>query len=258
MTHKVILDNFSLDWLSRSIEEELGLLIISAKCSQSLENPCQELDYILEKLIPLRWINVFESNELSEKYKYQTYITIATILNKYGYKNDTLYAKAIEGLRMYKDDKFDLLPSHQYKKAEKAIELLSSEVRYHTKKPTYKKTITQFRVGDVLSIKVGNAYTATIVKKIDRVNETPILEVYKAKFDKKPSLDDLRNVKLVDALYFVSKLNYLPDLAHQIELIENIPTNYEFKSYPVGNIFDFIKSLIAINDITIANTGYKK
>ncbi|WP_282081566.1 hypothetical protein [Aquimarina algiphila] len=257
MTHKVILDNFSLDWLSRSIDEELGLLIFNAKCSRSLETPDKELDYILENFINLRWVNVFESTELSEKYKYQTYITIATILNKYGYKNDALYGKAIEGLKMFKDDKFGLLPSHQYKKAEKAIELLSSEVKYHTKKPTYKKTITQFRVGDVLSIKIGNVYTVVVVKKIDRINETPILEVYNAKFDKKPSLDDLKNVGLVDGQYFVSKLNYLPDMAHQIELIDTISTNYEFKGYPVGNVFDFIKRLVAINELTIANMVYK-
>lgn len=256
MTHSVILNNFSLPWLVRAIEEELGKLVFMAKCYRNLTTPEQELAYILERFIPLRWRYVFDAKDASEQYKYQVYITIAVFLNKYGYQDEYITQKAITGLKMFKENAFGMMPSHQYKKAEKAMLFLKETVAYHTKKPGYKATITQYRAGDVLAIKIGEVYAVAVVVAIQCINETPVLEVYKGTFTTKPSLTDLSNLgPVVEAHYMVGNLNYLPDMAHQISCIGSIAVDFKFKGGPYYEVFEFLEMLYKSNKIDVDLTA---
>lgn len=250
ISHKVITDNFSFAWLNRAIEEELTQLIFYAK-SPKAGNPDEELTFILDQLLSLRWNMLFNSMEVSDEYKYAAYISIATMLNKYGYKDETIYAKAVEGLSKIRDDEFGYRPMHEYKKADNAIAMFESDVEYHPKKPTPKTSITQYRIGDIFSIQLGKQYAVAQVKKIDRVNEAPIVEIYHGLFEQIPSIDEVHSLELSGTQNLVDGLNYLPDMAHQFKLIATIKTDGKAERMGVANIFRFVADAARINDIKI-------
>ena len=243
MTHKSILENFSFRFLVRALEEELGAILFRAKCYRHLKTPEEELNYILEQLLP-RWNIMFDSKDFSEVYKYNTYITMATYLNNYGYQNDGITKKAVAGLTKLKNDEFGLLPAHQYKKAEKAIALLEAPVAYHTKKPGYKATVTQFRQGDVLSIKCKGFYYAAIINEVTDVYESVSVCTYEKIFEDEPTLSDLQNIPFLKDIHSISNLNYIQDPAGQFKLIENIkwePIKYSLIASKIDEYLNDLK-----------------
>lgn len=241
MTLKGILDNFSRRFLARALEEEMSRIVFQAKCYRNLDTPEKEQTYILENVMA-RWNTALENVDTSPVYKSHIYITLAAYLQKFGYADAVITQAAIDGLRKFEADEYGFMPSHQYKKALKAIEVLSAPTEYHTKKPGYKATVTQYRAGDVMSLQFGQAYAAAYVIDVSDIYEALNVAVYNKAFDAKPTLDNLKGVGWHDRAYHISNLNYNPDPAGQIELIATLPDLYDGKSVLVGSdIYSFLR-----------------
>jgi hypothetical protein len=243
MTHKAILENFSTRWIERSVREEIEGLVFQAKCYRNLDSPEKELNYILEKLL-LRWNHVEQSEDLNALYKAQTRIALATYLHVNGYQDEKLTEQTVAHLTQMKNDDFGLMPSHQYKKVDKAIELLTSPPKYKKTKPGYKASITQFRKGDVIAIQHLDKYYVAVCSRVNYVNESPSLRIVNQVFDSKPKLEDIQFEFIKDA-YIVSTLNYLPDIAHQYFLIGHT----EVEENKGGIVCDFFKVLEDLSKI---------
>ncbi|MGB0908099.1 MAG: hypothetical protein ACPGVT_11445 [Maricaulaceae bacterium] len=242
MTLKGILDNFSRRFLVRILDEELSQIVFVAKCYRNLDTPAKELAFILENVMP-RWNTALKDESLGPVYTSQIYITLAAYLRKFGYADPFITASAIEGLRKFEGDEYGFMPSHQYKKAVKAIELLSAPAEYHTKKPGHKATVTQYRAGDRLSIRLGDKYAAAYVTEVTDVYEALLMAVYDNLFDAKPTAKDLAGIGWTGEAYRVSNLNYNPDPAGQFDLIGNTPDLYEEKTGWIGSdIYSFLSS----------------
>ena len=242
MTHKGILENFSFRFLTRVLGEEIGTLVFKAKCYRHLKTPEEELNYILEHLM-LRWNTVYNSKNYSDLYKYNTYITIATYLNKYGYKDKHSTKKAIEGLTKLKNDEFGLLPKHQYKKAEQAITFLSLPVHYRTKKPGFIETVTQFRKGDLFSIKFEGYYCAAIINNVQNIYESVEVYTFEKVFVNEPTISDLKDLSFLKDKHSIATLNYINDPAGQFKLIENTEWETQKHSLIISDIYSYLNDL---------------
>lgn len=242
MTHNSILNNFSFRFLVRAINEELGQIVFKAKCYQHLKTTEDELNYILKRLMP-RWNVMFNSNAFSELYKANTYITIATYLNKYGYQDDYITQKAIEGLAKIKNDDFGFLPSHQYKKAAQAIAFLKAPVTYHKRKPQIKATVTQYRKGDLFAIHFNGYYCAGIINSVEDIYERVSVLTYEKVFENEPNINELKNVPFLKNKHSIVNLNYIIDPAGQFKLLDNIPWKTQQHSFIISDIDDYLTDL---------------
>lgn len=260
MTHQQITDKLAARYLVQSMEEDIARLTWEAMTFDKNKYIDDQLSHVLPKLL-LRWNCVLDADrpDFSEGYKQKTIVALITLLHKYGYADTVLTAKGFKAIDALNEAV--LLSDDFFRKSEEIKQVLSAAPVPLKRKPSIPDSITFYRVKDVISFQLGERYYAAYVHSLSAPNESPVLEFYDAIFDKVPSLQELEKVPAKGeryqdgteriARFSVSGMKFLPDLAHQIQLIsacvENNPSGKHLQKphglYTVGDLFSIQESI---------------
>ena len=260
MTHQQITDKLAARHLVQSMEEDIARLSWEAITFDKNKYIDDQLSHILPKLL-LRWNCVLDADngDVSEGYKQKTIVALITLLHKYGYANTELTAKGFKAIDAINDAV--LLSDDFFRKPEEIKQVLSAAPVPLKRKPSIPDSITFYRAKDVISFQLGKRFYAAYIQTLSAPNESPVLEFYDAVFDKVPNLQELEKVPAKGeryqdgtdrtARFSVSGLKFLPDLAHQIQLVsacvENKPSGEHLQKaiglYTVGDLFSIQESI---------------
>lgn len=261
MKHKQIIDKIGFEQLAQAIEEDIARLVTRAMSLKKGESINDITSYVLP-LILTRWNCVLlAKNGLAKHYKEKVYLTLATLLHKYGISDKTLTNKAIDSID-YLNDKI-VLSDDFHRKSSQIKDFLQTKPLELKRKPPKQKNITFFRENDIVAIKLDNKYYIAYIHKLTGVNECPILEFYDNVFENLPKLEDIttlkaRGQKFNDGKIRISNfaiygMKYQPDLANQIHLISSnkntnkAPENNHLEEsiglFTVSNLFSIQKTI---------------
>lgn len=262
MKHQQILDKLAARHMVQSADEDLARLTWEIMTRSSSKNRSieEQTEILISKLLP-RWNCILTTNDkhISEHYKQRTYLALAVLLHKYGYKYEPITTNALKSIDLLNKDV--VLSDDFYRKSDDIKAFLATEPVQLKRRPAMPESITFYRPKDVISIELDNKYYGAYIHSLTAPNENPIIEFYNKVFDEPPTMEELKKCKAKGSLYndgteciakySVRGMKFLPDLANQVKLIsscENEPpsNNHLIKPvelYSVQDIF-WIQNII--------------
>jgi hypothetical protein len=230
MNHQKILDKLVAKHLIDALDEDICYLIRDGFSLLSTgEVSYQALnDYVIPKLMN-RWECALNASddEVSSNYKQKLQLALAILLHKYGIKNESIVARAIESVRQL--NAMVALSDAFARNENEIIEFLKKPALPLKKRPAIRESITFYRAGDIVAIQYKNQFYAAYIHRVGNFNSYPCLELYDVVFDHRPTVDEVihcsaKGHKYNDGLthiehYHVYGLRNTPDLANQFHLL---------------------------------------
>ena len=229
MKHKQITDKIGFQQLNEAIEDDLIRLVTRGMSFRNGGSIDDVESYVLPLMLT-RWnCLLLAETGLAKYYKEKVYVTLATLLHKYGLSDKNITDKAIEAIDVLNDDV--VLSDDFFRKSSQIKEFLKTKPTILKRKPSRQKNTTFFRENDLVSINLDGTYYIAFIHKLTGVNESPIIEFYNETFDIPPKLEDIkskkaRGLQYNDGMVHASKfaiygMKYQPDLANQIHLLSS-------------------------------------
>jgi len=214
--------------LAEAIDEDLARLTSTAMSYRKNGSVKNLQTFVLPKLL-LRWNCVFSDQAVPQIYTRKTYLLLALLLHKYGYKESAITRKALTAIDAL--NKEVVLSDQFFRKTEEIKKLLNSKPKVLTKRPSVPKSTTFYREKDVIAFKLKNKYYCAYVHEITGAHASPVLEFYDGVFDSIPAMDRLTRQKARGKNYndnirrihtvSVSGMKSNPDPANQFFLIKS-------------------------------------
>jgi hypothetical protein len=252
MIHKQILEKISAKALTQAMEDDLVRLTFWAMCEYKNGESEKLLSYVLPKLM-IRWNCVLEADlNVSEVYKQKAQLSLAVLLNKYGFSVPEITENAIKAIDEL--NRGVVLSDSFERRSDEIKELLLSEPRPLKRKPSVPASTTFYRANEAISIQIGKKYYVAFIHRIIDNNSGAIIEIYDAVFDKIPRLEQLEGLKAKGrhyndgstriSLFWVAGMKFLPDPANQIHIIGS-----NLKEKPINRHLEEAISAYAMSDL---------
>jgi hypothetical protein len=265
MKHNQILEKLAARHLVDSIEEDVARLVGLAMNPRQ-DSPFDQdavASYVLPKLM-IRWNCVLNAgtDEVTQNYKQKTFVALAVLLHKNGISDGNITKHALRSID--KLNKGVALSDDFFRKSDQIKALIESLPTPLKRRPSMRESLTFHRAGDVVAIQMSDLFYAAYVHEILNFNESPLIELYDAEFDHRPTLKEVQGTRAKGAYYndgseraekfSVYGMRNLPDLANQIHLIASGVTEAPSTSHleePVGlycvsNLFALMATIPAM------------
>ncbi|MCF7749595.1 hypothetical protein KQ945_02470 [Bacillus subtilis subsp. subtilis] len=228
MTHRSILNQLAGGVLVEAIENDVKRCARWARLSPDKAARAQaEIGADVIDTLMLRWQGVLDSDDTvaTPLYRHTIALALATALHQQGFHCPALTARAIAAIKAL-NDAVALSDHFQRRSAEIRALLLSAPVM-PTRRPGHQKGHTQWRAGDVASVRVDDRYHAMYVLSVG--HGAPIVEFYDYLQQEPPTIAALRalcargtRTNGEDSYLFrhaLFGLIHQPDPAHQFVLL---------------------------------------
>lgn len=248
MKHQQVLDKLAARGHVQALDEELARLVTRKMIGKPSH---ADLTRAVVPPVLARWRCLLDSPEARPATKNVVLVALAVTLHKYGFQDTDLTAAAVHAVdelnrEVVLSDAFD-------RQSAEIKDFLRSAPTPPTRKPGRPRSLTFFRVGDVLSIEFGGAFHAAFVRQVNGLNETPVIEFYEGAFATPPTMADLAGRAAARpqarARFSVDGLTYLPDPANQVVAIAAARTDGPVGGEPVpGRGLYTVSDLYSLQD----------
>lgn len=215
MRHQQVLDKLTAAGHVRALDEDLarwvGWQMLRPKTPDEMERA------VIPPILT-RWRCLLDADDVPVATRNVVWVALATLLHKYGLRDDVLTTKALTAVDELNRD---VVLSDTFARQSGAItSFLRSAPTALTRRPRQPRPVTFLRVGDVVSLEADGRFHAAFVRSIHGANEFPIIEFYAGTFARRPTVEQLSGLPAARergrARFGVAGMTYLPDPANQI------------------------------------------
>ncbi|WP_141917634.1 hypothetical protein [Klugiella xanthotipulae] len=223
MKHQLVLDKipsrslvYALDQdIARCTRTQLAVAKLEGRSLASTEGS------VLGPVLT-RWRCLIDAEEADINARNVGLVALAVQLHAHGFADSGITRRALAAIDELNDN---VVLSDAFWRDSPAIKaLLTSAPAAITRVPRVFQDFTAFRVGDAVSIRVGDLYYAAAVIDIEDDTDHPILHVYEGEFTEPPTAEQLEGRSEARprgrGRCSVAGLALLPDPARQVSLIE--------------------------------------